>query len=65
MVVTNSYQQVKRADGPKGLPVDWRTYSRCGWCRLEQWARLTVGGDEGVFMYDGDKLHSYDYSMND
>jgi len=30
------------------------TYSRRGWCRLEQWARLTAGR-EGMFLFGGDR----------
>ena len=32
---------------------DESTYSMRGWCRLEQWARLTVGGLQNMFLYDG------------
>eukprot|EP00419_Tripos_fusus_P037267 CAMPEP_0172786018 /NCGR_PEP_ID=MMETSP1074-20121228/205735_1 /TAXON_ID=2916 /ORGANISM="Ceratium fusus, Strain PA161109" /LENGTH=945 /DNA_ID=CAMNT_0013623031 /DNA_START=115 /DNA_END=2952 /DNA_ORIENTATION=+ len=30
------------------------TYQRRGWCRLEQWARMTVGGLRNMYLYDGD-----------
>jgi hypothetical protein len=29
------------------------TYQRRGWCRLEQWARMTVGGLNNMFLYEG------------
>jgi len=32
---------------------DVDTYQRRGWCRLEQWARLTVGGLKAMFVYNG------------
>jgi hypothetical protein len=35
------------------LEVDPTTYQRRGWCRLEQLARITVGGLENMYMYDG------------
>jgi hypothetical protein len=31
------------------------TYERRGWCRLEQWARIAVGGFAEMFLYTGDK----------
>lgn len=30
---------------------DESSYSKRGWCRLEQWARMTVGGLDGMFVY--------------
>ena len=32
---------------------DATTYSRRGWCRLEQWARLNGGGLEGMYIMRG------------
>ena len=32
------------------------TYQRRGWCRLEQWARITVGGMEDLLIWDGTEL---------
>mmetsp|Transcript_81678 Transcript_81678/g.221273 ORF Transcript_81678/g.221273 Transcript_81678/m.221273 type:complete len:821 (-) Transcript_81678:1114-3576(-) len=47
-----------------------QTYSRRGWCRLEQWARMTVGGLKDMYLYeDGnlepllDKPHWYTASV--
>jgi len=39
-----------------GLPCDVESYMRRGWCRLEQWARLTIGGLQNMYFYDGAKL---------
>jgi len=36
----------------KQIKVDTDTYQKRGWCRMEQWARMTVGGLEGMFMFD-------------
>jgi len=38
------------------------TYQRRGWCRLEQWARMTVGGLQNMYIYDG-ALHPISDSM--
>ena len=35
-------------------PCDKESYLRRGWCRLEQWARITVGGMEDMYLWDGD-----------
>jgi len=42
-----------------GASCDLNSYVARGWCRLEQWARLTVGGLDGVYLYDGHGLHEY------
>jgi hypothetical protein len=34
-----------------GLPCNKETYSRRGWCRLEQWARIAVGGVHNIYLY--------------
>ena len=34
-----------------GAVVDVSSYQKRGWCRLEQWARLTVGGLQKMFIY--------------
>jgi len=35
------------------LEVGPETYQRRGWCRLEQWARMTVGGLQDMYVFDG------------
>ncbi|CAK0792791.1 unnamed protein product, partial [Prorocentrum cordatum] len=46
------------------------TYQRRGWCRLEQWARMTVGGLRDMYIYEGgnleqllDRPHWYEASV--
>ena len=34
-----------------GLPCNKETYSRRGWCRLEQWSRIAVGGVHNIYLY--------------
>lgn len=34
------------------------TYSKRGWCRLEQWARMTAGGLADMHVFTGDSLES-------
>jgi len=40
------------------LPCNTDTYQRRGWCRLEQWARIAVGGFKQMYIWvgDGDEL---------
>jgi hypothetical protein len=38
-----------------GLTCDEDTYQQRGWCRLEQWARMAVGGMENMFVFQSDK----------
>jgi len=39
-----------------GLECNIESYLQRGWCRLEQWARLVVGGLERVYLFDGERL---------
>jgi hypothetical protein len=32
------------------------TYQRRGWCRLEQWARMTIGGLHDMYIHEGGQL---------
>ena len=41
-------------------PVDKETYQRRGWCRLEQWARMTVGGLQNMFLFQGGEMIALD-----
>jgi len=36
-----------------------KTYFQRGWCRLEQWARVSVGGLSGMYSYDGQSLREF------
>ena len=38
------------------LSCDPVTYSKRGWCRLEQWARLNGGGIEGMYITRGEHV---------
>ena len=42
-----------------GQPCNKETYSRRGWCRLEQWARIAVGGVHNIYLYqkEDEPLH--------
>ena len=40
----------------KSTACDYATYSRRGWCRLEQWARLVAEGTVDLFKWSGDEL---------
>jgi len=42
----------------QSIGFDVGTYQRRGWCRLEQWARLAVGGLELMYIFDGDALRA-------
>jgi len=35
-----------------GKACDAETYQKRGWCRLEQWARMTIGGLENMYIFD-------------
>ena len=37
-------------------PCNYETYSRRGWCRLEQWARLAARGTDDLFKWTGNGL---------
>ena len=39
-----------------GTTCDAASYQRRGWCRLEQWARLAIGGLTNMMLYDGEAL---------
>uniref|UniRef100_A0A7S4EWI0 Uncharacterized protein n=4 Tax=Chrysotila carterae TaxID=13221 RepID=A0A7S4EWI0_CHRCT len=43
----------------KGTMCNAVTYSRRGWCRLEQWARLIAGGVGNMFIFDGTELMQF------
>lgn len=40
----------------KQLECNADTYQRRGWCRLEQWARMTVGGLHDMYLHEDGKL---------
>jgi len=44
----------KHAD--KKITVDGTTYLKRGWCRFEQWARLTTGGVSNMYVYRSDTI---------
>ena len=35
------------------LPCGPESYLGRGWCRLEQWARISMGGLADIYLYDG------------
>lgn len=37
-----------------GLVCNATTYRARGWCRLEQWARMTTGGLKNIYKFDGE-----------
>jgi hypothetical protein len=40
----------------KRVECNSETYQRRGWCRLEQWARMTVGGIQDMYLHEGGDL---------
>jgi len=42
----------------KKCPCNSETYLRRGWCRFEQWARLTTGGINNMFVFRNEEIES-------
>ena len=40
----------------KNIPVNGESYLRRGWCRFEQWARLTTGGIQDMYVFRADTI---------